>query len=310
MAFGAIEVSEERGEPFQLYLFRYGPDPDDYFAYTNAEEDKRVMVSDIGGQIITYEAVQITSGNIVSSGALDNQQWSVMFPDVLQLTEAFRQRAPSYVVTLTVWSSHETDTGQQFIVEWSGRVIGFGIEGDEVELNCEPISLAMQRNGLRRHWQYGCPLPLYSQGVGLCNASRAAATAPFKLASVAGKRLEIDLTASRSAFGASALYDRYENIETRSWFVGGVVEFFIGTANRELRTIIKLTGDQIQMAATIEGLTADDTVNLVYGCNHKTGLTTLNDGGHCLPVHNNIKNFGGQPWIPTENPIGMRNIYR
>ena len=42
MAFEDFEESVEQGEPVQLFLFRYGSDPSEYYAYTDYTHDIEV----------------------------------------------------------------------------------------------------------------------------------------------------------------------------------------------------------------------------------------------------------------------------
>jgi hypothetical protein len=308
MAFATYENSPDKGEPVQLYLFRYGAEPDHIFAYTNAEAPVEMIFL---GQAITFQPVSIESGEITSDGSLDNKKLTIVFPDHLELYALFRDRPPSTVVTCIIWNGHINDPDEQFVVEWSGRVIGFADEGNEVELTCDPVSSMMLRNALRRHWQYGCMHALYSQGDGMCNASRAAATAPFITGTVSGSTVTIDVAASVLAYGASTKYTDFANADKRAYYVGGIFEMVDGDGHKTLRRIVRLVGTtQILLSAPVPDLVAGQSVNLIFGCNHKTGIASLNDGGHCGPVHNNIRNFGGQPWIPLTNPIGLRNIYR
>lgn len=308
MAFGTFENSIDLGEPIQLYLFRYGPEPEHFYAYTNAETPRTMSFDDHAD--VTFLPVAIDSGEISSSGTLDNQKVAVVFPDALPLYTLFRDRAPSAIVTCIIWRGHANDPDNQYIVEWSGNVTSFNEVNHEIELACDPVATMMMRSALRRRWQYGCAHALYSQGAGLCNANRAAATAPFIVGAVAGNVVTIDMAATVAAYGASQRYDDF-GTGKRAFYLGGLMEFIDTDGQKALRRITKLpAAAQFQVSTAIPNLSGGKAVNLVFGCNHKTGIASLNDDGHCGPVHNNIKNFGGQPWIPLKNPLGLHNIYR
>ncbi|WP_184214994.1 phage BR0599 family protein [Sphingobium lignivorans] len=307
MAFGTHENSRDLGEPIQLFLFRYGPDPEHIYAYTNGETAIEMAVGD---DMVEFVPAPIARGEISSSGTLDNQRLTVVFPESLLVYELFRDRSPSSVVNIIIWRGHANDPDEQFVIEWSGRVVSFNDTNYEVELSCEAVATMMGRNALRRRWQYGCAHALYSQGPGMCNANRAAATTPFVIGAVSGTSVTIDLAASEAAYGA---LPRYADFATpkRLYYVGGVLEYIDDAGRKALRSIIHvIDATSIRIGAPVPGMAAGAHVKLVFGCNHKTGISSLNDGGHCGPVHNNIQNFGGQPWIPLKSPIGLRNIYR
>jgi hypothetical protein len=89
-------------------------------------------------------------------------------------------------------------------------------------------------------------------------------------------------------------------------FLGGLFEWVNGDGLTDRRTIIRVTGDTLSLSGIVKDLAASDTVSVVLGCNHKA---YAEDDGDCLPLHNNIANFGGMRWIPTKNPIGPYNNY-
>lgn len=310
MSFGEFEASGDRGEPIELYLFIYGSGAGQFIGYTDAEQPLTRFEPAVNA-VVTYAPIPIASGKITSSGTLDRQNLTVAFPENAALTDLFRYRPTSSVVSLIKFQGHANDPAQQFLSNWNGRVVGFNIADNETELTCQPAATAMQRNGLRRHWQYGCPHFLYSQGPGLCNASKAAATANFLVAGFSANVLTLDLVGSINAWGASSKYSDWGNPERRERWAGGLVEWTSPSGRAEIRSIVRIEpNSSLRLSSAMEEMPTSATVQLIYGCNHKTGIPSLFDGGDCLPVHNNILNFGGDPWIPLENPVGLKNIYR
>lgn len=79
---------------------------------------------------------------------------------------------------------------------------------------------------------------------------------------------------------------------------------------REVRTILRIEngGTTFLLGGTTRGLSVGTPINMVLGCNHKSGTDAQPDGD-CGPLHHNILNFGGQERIPFKNPIGLVNNF-
>lgn len=275
MTFAIREESRALGEPINLYLFRYGDEANSYFAYTDAE-------ASITHNGITFEPAPVDRDSVKSSGNLDKASLSVRLPQDLPAMQFFRQYPPAAIITLTIWQGHQADP--EFLVVWTGRVLGSSIEGNEAVLNCEPISTSFRRTMLRRHYQYGCPHALYGPG---CGANKAAATITRNVQTVNGPRV--------------TLPSNWETSERRQKYVGGTLEWTLPDGRKDLRTIIRIDGAELLLSSSVSGLLPGQAVQVVLGCNHQ-----MDD---CADLHGNINNFGGQPWIPTKNPFGIVNNF-
>lgn len=276
MTYSALEASRARGRPAELYYFRFGSDPTAFYAYTDVED--AVIY---GG--VTYQPIPIKRGAIVSSGSLDKSRMSVRVPLGSQIAELFRVFPPGQVVTLTIRGGHLSDADMEFPVIWVGRVLQCSRNdenGPEGDLTCEPVSTSMRRSGLRRHYQLSCPHVLYEQGDGLCNASKVAATITRNIVSLTP-------TALTFAAGWNGAIDPFK-------YIGGIVSW-VTPFLREQRTIMRVSGDTMKLTGPTTGLVVGDAVDIILGCNHQTS--------DCETLHNNILNYGGQPYIPLNNPI-------
>lgn len=278
MTFSAFEESRALGSPTNLYLFRYGPNAADVFCYCDAEYNVNFGSN-------TYIAAPIERDTIKAKTTLDKSELEIRMPQNTDLAELFRYYPPSEVITLTIYQGHADDPDQQWIVAWSGRVLGFEIDGNEAKYTCEPISSSMRRPGLRRHYGYGCPHRLYGTE---CGANKAAATRSVTVAELFSNAL--------------ALPDTWESSLRKIKYVGGMVEW-TGNGRTERRTILDVqnNGNTLLLSGPVRGLAVGSTVSVVLGCNHK-----MED---CSEIHNNIVNFGGQPYIPMKNPVGLRNNF-
>lgn len=276
MALQDHEESRHHGEPVNLYFYTYGVSPNAYFAYNDGEE------------IITIEGkdflpVPMDRSPINTDGTLDKSALTIRCARDLPVSELFRVYPPSQVVTLVIRQGHVNDPDEQFLVIWSGRVMSRNIKGDECEFSCEPISASMRRSGLRRNYQFGCPHALYGPQ---CNASKAAATFTQSVISVNNNEV--------------TLADGWNGGEPLDHFYAGIVEY-IYQGETFIRTILNVEFEKvIILAGPAIGLESGDSIDVIKGCDHT--MVGCND-------HNNIHNFGGQPWIPTKNPITGMSPY-
>ncbi len=295
MSLPAYEQSRFSGEPINLYLFRYGPAVDHFFAYTDAEQPQTIpTIFDDDDNPIEFQPIAIERSKISSSGTLDKANVTVTTAHDTALANLYLLYPPSYVTTLVMYQGHVVDEDQDFRVVWSGRVISCARKGSRAEFTCEPISTSLRRNGLRRRYQFGCPLVLYGDD---CRASKEAATTETLAVSVFGSRV--------------TLPDDWPDIANAAKYVQGLCEWTTLDGAREIRTVLRSenAGRTFLLSGTTRGLTVGTAVDMIYGCNHKSGTPAQSDGD-CGPLHNNILNFGGQEFIPFSNPVAtLRNSY-
>lgn len=275
--FDVIEKSRQRGKPEQSFIFRYGPSVHDYRALTTVTEDFSATLPVFGG--VNFIATPISMSNIVDTGSRERSSVTVFLPDTDPLIDLFRDYPPSYVVGLTVFEHHAGDDEMRAV--WSGRVLSYNSDDYEAELRCEPIQSSMQRPGLRRRWQRSCPHVLYSTA---CGATTPAVSATVSLVEAGTLTFPSNWTADHASFN------------------GGMVEWTLPDGRSERRTILESTSNGVvRLSGVAAGLSNGDAVSIFKGCNH---LVT-----DCENVHNNILNYGGQPNIPVDNPVGIKNIY-
>lgn len=270
MTFEAREKSRFRGTPIECYEFQYGADRNAAFRYTNADE----TITWTDGR--AFEPVPIDRDPIKASGTTDKQALTVRFPKNNPLADLFKVYPPSRVVNLTIWQGHEAT--DEFLVIWTGRVLGLTVKENEAETNCEPVKTSMQRSGLRRHYQPGCPHVLYGP---LCRAVKR--QWPAQARSVAGTVLQLEAGWNTSGFQAGR-------------FAGGLAEWS-GIDNPEPRTILRaLDENTFALGGVLRDLEPGMEVRLALGCGRH-----MRD---CEQLHSNIQNYGGCPWIPLESPFG------
>lgn len=276
MSFDSIEKSRTKGRPVNLFLLRYGTQPNSYYAYTDA-------TSDIARGGVTYQSVAIVRGAIVVKGNMDKASLEVRMAMSLPAAELFRVYPPANVITLTISQGHLGDPDNEFLVAWAGRVTSAKRETPELVLTCEPHRTSMKRLGLRRHYQYSCAHVLYGPH---CRANKAAATTSRSVVAVLSS-MRIQLPAGWNTLPVAN-------------YVGGMIEWTTPNGEKEVRSIIRISGEVLTLSGMLNGLAAGDTVSVIRGCSRN-----LEGCG----THNNVLNFGGCPFIPKKNPVGRLNMF-
>lgn len=291
MSYDDYEHARSAQEIVELYLFRLGPDPGAYLAYTDAEEPITFDTGDVEGDIV-FEPLPLQRANVAAKARLGRNSMTVEAPKDSPIGRRFSLFPPTSVVTLRVWSGHAPHSdappawsnGAQYAATWAGRVLEFVRTKGAIKFTCEPSGAAMKRPGLRRNYQRTCPHILYGTG---CKADKLAATVQGTVNAVlAPNRIKLEPGWNTTGFA-----------DTK--FTGGLVEWQ-GEFGKEVRMILSVRpGDEIVMSGPALTLGPTDAVDVALGCAH--------DIEDCESLHNNVLNFGGHPWIPKKNPVGKNN---
>lgn len=277
MSFSIFELSRFKGRPINLYFFKTGSEANEYLAFSDGE--RAVTIAGI-----TYTPAPIKRGRISSSGSLDRSQLSVSVTKNNPLFELYRVYPPSYAATLIVRQGHYDDTDSQFLSIWSGRIVDFEAVGNEVTFQCEPAGTSVRSPGLRRNFQRGCMHALYGSQ---CRATPAPVTTE----------------AVSVAAGAVTLPPLWNGAVGAAKYIGGTAQWTPANSPRYLRNILNVSSDGLTLflAGTTQALLTGGTVIVTPGCNHH-----MTD---CEELHDNILNYGGSDWIPTDNPVGNSNQF-
>lgn len=284
MSFQDQETSRTQGRPVNLAFIRYGTNPEAFYAFTTAEYP---IVFDG----VTYAPLAISIPDQTSSGGLDKQSIDIEVPISSVLAELFRVVPPSYTVALTIRQGHFD--GTEFPVIWIGRILGSAREGSVAKLLCEPSSTSLRRVALRRNYMYSCPHVLYGPK---CKASLTAGTSTFLVESLTGNTV--------------TLAEGWVAADRAPKYLGGMVRWD-GQAGDIIRGVVGLQeGRRLVLNGATNELVVGQPVRVSLGCSHNFEIVGGAPVSDCADLHDNILNFGGQPFIPTENPIGTRvNLY-
>jgi hypothetical protein len=180
--------------------------------------------------------------------------------------------------------------GEFWTFFWSGMVETVKFDDNKIpRVMCVPRTSSVARCGQRRICMVLCDLPLYSQGHGECKVN----SASYKITGV------ID-SIDGVTFESTSFLD-----EAEGWLTGG--ELVIGNARRLIRahTDEGATG-RVVVSRPIINPETDTSGDILFeafaGCDHTYST--------CISKFNNIKNYGGQRFLPTKNPfMGEPVIY-
>lgn len=282
MTYDARERSQDEANPVTLFLFTYGTRATDIFAYTDFDRP-------VTYRGVEYQPRSIAREKIESAGeGLDNLNQNIRITPSAEIVTYLQRRTPSQEISVVLRQGHFDDPDEEYLVIWSGRVVGQARKDLHVEIGCESILTAIRRNGLKRRYQRSCPWALYSTE---CGAARRGGF-PIPPA-VIGTNVVVLPGGWNGAFAADK-------------FKGGYISWSdVDTDALHVRTIIDVgdhaQGTEIIIQGRIEGLLATTLIATTLGCNHLIG--------DCRQLHGNIVNFGGQPYIPTDNPVGFINRF-
>ena len=146
----------------------------------------------------------------------------------------------------------------------------------------------MRRMGLRRNYQYSCSHVLFGPS---CKASKLAARETATVASISGASITLN------PGWTSHPHER---------FSAGMIEWTNSKGDLETRSIMSVSGDTLMIGGMLRDVYVGMTVYPYRGC-----ARTLNG---CAEHSNateasNIHNFGGCPFIPTQNPVGRTSVF-
>ena len=278
MSYDNYESSRHSGSPIKLFLFK-GTQNIGHFAFCDGE-------TPFTRDGITYQPWPIKHDDINNSGNLDKADLTVTLALGTDLDALFVAYPSSQVINLTIFEGQIGDVNipANYPAIWVGRTGGANFNGNELEITCDPVSTSIRRPGLRRMYQIGCPHVLYGDQ---CQANKAAATSSRIASAISGRNISLSV----------ALPVPVER------FVGGLIEWDDpATGWHEMRTIVKINpaGTMVTIRGIPKGLSITQTVTVARGCDRQ--MTGCNQ-------HSNIFNYGGQPFIPLENPLSQKNQF-
>ncbi len=271
MSYDVIEKSIYEAQPIELYTFTRGSEVS---RYTSAQEDQLIT-----GQL--YEAYNIKRAKIEQNQDIGRNPVSFEADHKLPFVQQYIGTPPTDIINVQILRYHETDTDNQTIVLWIGRVVNVKFNGDKVDVRCESIFTSLKRPTLRRLYQIPCPHLLYGP---LCTLDQSSFKVTATLSSVNGTTLKA------AAFA----------LQISGHFTGGYITWEVNNVTNK-RFILTHTGDTLVINLPFPGVSALNTVEAYPGCDHS--LTT------CEIKFLNHLNYGGFPYIPKKNPFNGTPVF-
>lgn len=267
MTFDLLEKSRWGGQPIGLLMISRGSLVE---RYTNADREVEV-----GADV--FLPLPITRSAIRDSAERGKGVLTLTLPVDAPCAAWWRPYPPSSRIGVTWLAKHRGSS--DVVVEWTGRVIGPKFSDTLLTLSCEPTKTDARSRAMALRWQRGCPLPLYSQGVGMCNVDKALHAVPAVLTSAAGLGIQ---AAEFSAVAPGRL-------------AGGFVEWTRPDGEPEVRSIMAHDGDLLLLQYGGENLAPGLAVTAYPGCPHTFAA--------CRDLFSNEPNYGGALFMPRKSPF-------
>ncbi|NJK88125.1 MAG: DUF2163 domain-containing protein [Myxococcales bacterium] len=272
MSYVGLEATTETGKPIELYRFA---NLGEVFTYTSGNDDYVYSAETYLTRNILRNETAITSGQ-------EPANLTLRIPADDEFVVRYRIGAPPSRDKLTIYRLHLTDTPTpEVVVFFKGEISSVAFQGDDAIVAAEPSGVVMKRPIPRRSYSNSCGHVLYDRG---CKINENNALFKF------------DVTVQTINGSAITVNGAGIGVLAANYFVAG----FLDKATTERRmilgeTVVGPSTMTFQLPLPFASLAAGDTLVLRAGCNHS--LTA------CRTKFNNVTNFGGFPWVPTENPF-------
>lgn len=185
---------------------------------------------------------------------------------------AFVQQAPGVEATVTIQFLDIDDNPDSLKLLFKGFVksVNFSDDNQYIRLQTEPVSVGLEAEIPMDTYSPQCQTALFSSR---CGVSKAAFTFSGVVSAEAGN--VITVTGLEAAHGDG-------------WAVPGTVEF-----GSLVVQVFSQDGDDLTLALPFSSPVLGETVGVTAGCD---GLIST-----CVAKFNNVANFRGFPYVPTEN---------
>ncbi|WP_020160509.1 phage BR0599 family protein [Methylobacter marinus] len=272
MTFSAIEKLI-KGSPVEFYEFKRGAQS---WRYTSSD-----VAQSYNGQ--TFDAGLIKRSKLRFGGGLSSESVTITLPRNNTLAHTYIAFPAAENTSVTIYGKHRSDT--ETVVLWIGRVKNAEFKSAAVDLLCESIMTAQKAQGLRRTFGAPCSHALYDQTPLSCNVVK-------ELYKVAGT--------VQSVSGNSVVCPAFAGQDDGYW-VGGLLEFITAGGVVEKRMMTAHAGDTVTLLSPIESLAAGVSISVYPGCDHSPAM--------CDGRFNNLPNYGGFPYMPTNSPFGGTMLF-
>ena len=272
--YAGDERSVDNGEPEELYLFNL--EDREYWAYTSCDYAIPYDGNTYVPELIKRTDIQLNSNSLNNKINIETDISNLFARNYI--TEGLEGE-----VKVTIYRRHRNSA--DYKTYWKGYVQGVGFKGDTATIIAGLKDKSLSRCGLMRKFQRTCGLILYSKW---CTISED--DSDFY---VTGTILTVDnITITAAEFDtlpSATLED--------GWLKNGK---FKSDDSSCLQRIVYHVGDTIKIARPIAALKVGDTFKANAGCDYLHAT--------CKDKFSNKLNFGGQPNLPSKNPMDGGSI--
>lgn len=271
MNFKDTELSAQDGSPILMFEFTTGAD---IVRYTNAAESVYYLGD--------WQAEPITVSAVTQTGDVTKDTIRVSFAKSNAFASSFISSPVSAITTLSIYRAHGHGGISNPIVYWKGRVASATMQSGAIGLECESIFSSLRRYGLKTRFQKTCRHALYGKG---CNLNPQNFVYTIVCSEVIGP------------FEFGYFVQAPHPPLPENHLNGGMIQIPDGS----LRYVTQQNSSTIVLASSAVPLTSaihldgQAIVKVFPGCDRTIQA--------CKKKFNNVRNFGGFPWIPERNPF-------
>lgn len=268
MTYNLQENSREQGQPIELYDFVLGGIK--YSVCTCADP---VMYT-VDSVLTTYTPLEIHRDRVVLGPEDQSTLLEITMPSAHALPQKFVNSAPGVLCSVTIRRVHKTDTANELVVAYKGilRSVMFSNQAGVAKIGLMSQMGAMSRNIPRYTFQSLCNNVLFDRWCTISSSS-----------------FNFSATVS-AASGSTITVPGLGTAKGNQWAQGGYV-----SCDGDYRLILDQTGDVLTILLPFVDPATGLTAIVYAGCDHS--LPT------CRAKFNNVVNFNGFAFIPTNNPF-------
>lgn len=265
MSYNAAENSIHDGAPVECYKFIGSFRT---YRYTSADTEQTV-----NGEL--YFPVAGSRGTIrAGTQSDDSLALEITLPFNLDVVQDYAYAESPPALTLEVYRVHRgTDFATDWSLLWKGKVSSFNVDGRVAKVRVPSIfSRALQGDLPSAYYQNPCNHVLFDSR---CKVNRAIFSTVTTVTDA--QTLDVNVVDDGADDGALA--------------AGEIVNNRTG----ERRLILNNLANTVSINYPFVDMRVGDEVELAAGCDHSFST--------CKAKFNNALNYGGHPYIPTDNPF-------
>jgi len=285
MTYIATDESTEIARPVELYFFRQKQGTERSY-YTSGN-----VSVDYDGNTYAPESIKRTSFKV--DGRKTGGTLTVTVPRTNSFAERYNFGTPPLPDELTIYRVHLTDTDSEVQELWSGDVSAVSFANDEAKISLSSLSERTNLTIPKRTYSWTCNHVLYDAG---CRLSAQANRSDASVLSISSDERTLTI-ANASSWAGQTMTSRIAADAT--FFNGGYLRFVDSLGTEYYRTIQSLTESggvyTLALEIPLNNLFVGNELQCHAGCNHAVQT--------CRDKFDNVKNYGGFPFVPTSNPF-------